>query len=597
MKKLLYPLAFTLTAFLILNSCSAEEEDTTPPPQVQQPTPEPEPEVTQFTLTITAGEGGTVSTEGGTYDEGTEVTITATPAEGHEFVGWEGNDSDSSSLNVTLNGNTTVQALFSEISNELPDPVDFYSVTKDTIIIPFGTATYPRNNSTQFDGSAAPGTFTYDYQGKTYLFITGMVCQGGECSDATEALDVEPNPSLIFVKEENEWKLSKVLEDVKTWIIRNYQIRDNYIVIGDGNELGYGARWGGNGYIGEINSPNVSWTKFTNNNTLAFMHDIGVGDFNQDGLMDVITGPGRDISDPDRCRDISCNPGPDERIYNFYFQQSNGLFELQEPHTVIEYTQNNEFAFDVNDDSQNFGAGYFSLEVEDIDNDGIDEIIASGYKTVVFKYNEEINKYKLHWYTDQNLDFNNNYTPGDSNMITGEGILSKDINNDGNLDLLLEQVAGPGDGQPSQRTRGIFIYLGNGDGTFSPNQWIPLTFEDLWSTQFIVEDVNNDTFPDFVWKSSDGYWTSNGEITNPVPDNLAFDYVKGFILNELIWMNDGTGYFSQYDDKLLYIPDVYSPQLIPYVKDGKLHILGLRDIDFQNDGALLTQFTDITLEL
>ena len=43
-----------------------EEEDTTPPPQVQQPTPEPEPQApTQYTLTVTAGEGGTVSTEGG----------------------------------------------------------------------------------------------------------------------------------------------------------------------------------------------------------------------------------------------------------------------------------------------------------------------------------------------------------------------------------------------------------------------------------------------------------------------------------------------------------------------------------------------------
>ncbi|MEL0174891.1 MAG: hypothetical protein VW904_09165 [bacterium] len=37
------------------------------------------------------------------------MTITATPDEGYEFVGWEGSDSDSNSLTVTLNGNTTVQ--------------------------------------------------------------------------------------------------------------------------------------------------------------------------------------------------------------------------------------------------------------------------------------------------------------------------------------------------------------------------------------------------------------------------------------------------------------------------------------------------------
>ncbi|MDB2327996.1 hypothetical protein N9V25_02945, partial [Flavobacteriaceae bacterium] len=84
MKKLFYPLAFAITAFLILFSCSAEEEDTIPPQTVQEPTPKPEPSApTQFTLTVTAGEGGSVSTEGGTFDEGTEVTISATPADGY----------------------------------------------------------------------------------------------------------------------------------------------------------------------------------------------------------------------------------------------------------------------------------------------------------------------------------------------------------------------------------------------------------------------------------------------------------------------------------------------------------------------------------
>ena len=127
MKKLLYPLSFALTAFLILYSCSAEEEDNTPPSIIIQ-TPEPKPPApTQYTLEVTAGEGGTVSTEGGTYDEGTEVTITATPAEGYEFVGWEGNDSDSSSLTITLNSSINVQALFEQVSiSDLFSEKSFY---------------------------------------------------------------------------------------------------------------------------------------------------------------------------------------------------------------------------------------------------------------------------------------------------------------------------------------------------------------------------------------------------------------------------------------------------------------------------------------
>ena len=129
MKKLLYSLTFTLTAFLILYSCSADEEDNTPPPSIIQ-TPEPEPPaptpvVVQYTLTVTAGEGGSV-TSGGTFDEGTEVTITATPNEGYEFVGWEGSDNDSSSLTLTLNSNNNIQAIFQKI---------YFSINYDQIFV------------------------------------------------------------------------------------------------------------------------------------------------------------------------------------------------------------------------------------------------------------------------------------------------------------------------------------------------------------------------------------------------------------------------------------------------------------------------------
>ena len=145
MKKLLYPIAFTLTAFLILYSCSAEEEDTTPPPSIIQ-TPEPEPPApTQYTLEVTAGEGGTVSTEGGTFDEGTEVTISATPAEGYEFAGWEGSDSESNSLSVPLNGNTTLQALFVRLKNlENKGPIysDINSKTQFAIQNKYFTGNY-----------------------------------------------------------------------------------------------------------------------------------------------------------------------------------------------------------------------------------------------------------------------------------------------------------------------------------------------------------------------------------------------------------------------------------------------------------------------
>jgi hypothetical protein len=97
-------------------SCSPDEETQAPTNTVQTTTPEKV--AVQYTLTVTSANGGSV-TDGGTYDDGTELTITATPNEGYEFVGWEGNDSSNSSLTITLNSNQTVQPIFQIIQYTL----------------------------------------------------------------------------------------------------------------------------------------------------------------------------------------------------------------------------------------------------------------------------------------------------------------------------------------------------------------------------------------------------------------------------------------------------------------------------------------------
>ena len=71
--------------------------------------------VTQYSLTVTAGTGGSVSTSGGTYDDGSLVSITATPNDGYEFSGWNGSNSTNSTISVTINSNTIIEALFTEV--------------------------------------------------------------------------------------------------------------------------------------------------------------------------------------------------------------------------------------------------------------------------------------------------------------------------------------------------------------------------------------------------------------------------------------------------------------------------------------------------
>ena len=103
MKKLFLFLSF----FLILTCAKEDSQDpNTPPSQITR----------QNTLTVSAGDGGSVSTTGGTFSSGTQVSITATPNAGYSFSGWS-NGSTANPLTVTLNSNTTITANFQVIVN------------------------------------------------------------------------------------------------------------------------------------------------------------------------------------------------------------------------------------------------------------------------------------------------------------------------------------------------------------------------------------------------------------------------------------------------------------------------------------------------
>ncbi|MDA7819689.1 hypothetical protein OAI68_07380 [Flavobacteriaceae bacterium] len=144
MKKLsIHLIFFSLLIVALAFSCSTEVEDTTSTPIVQipdpetEPEPEPEPVPVEYTLSVSSTEGGTVSSEGGTYDEGAEVTITATANEGYAFIGWDGIDSTNETLTITLNSNLSIEPIFQLIqTNESGyysngeivsiDPIVFY---------------------------------------------------------------------------------------------------------------------------------------------------------------------------------------------------------------------------------------------------------------------------------------------------------------------------------------------------------------------------------------------------------------------------------------------------------------------------------------
>ena len=142
---------------------------------------------TQYTLTVTAGTGGSVSTSGGTYDDGTIVTVTATPNDGYEFVGWNGSDSTNATIDITINSNTTLEALFSEIQSTA-------SATQYNLTVTAGTGgSVSTSGGTYDDGTTVTITATPD---DGYEFVRW---NGSDSSNATIDITINSDTTLEAV--------------------------------------------------------------------------------------------------------------------------------------------------------------------------------------------------------------------------------------------------------------------------------------------------------------------------------------------------------------------------------------------------------------
>ena len=175
-----------------------------PVPPLPTGTPVPYHPPTKYSLTVNTVGQGSVTPNGGTYEAGTPVTLTATPAPGWQFDGWSGDASGSDNpLTITMDGNKTITATFSKIQGTM------YTLTVNTVgqgsVTPNGgtyeagtpvTLTASPASGWQFDGwsgdasgSNNPLTITMDgnktitatfskIQGTMYTLTVNTVGQG-----------------------------------------------------------------------------------------------------------------------------------------------------------------------------------------------------------------------------------------------------------------------------------------------------------------------------------------------------------------------------------------------------------------------------------
>lgn len=72
--------------------------------------------IVRYNVSISASTGGAVSSQGGTYERGASITITATPSENYIFLGWS-NGSLENPLTLVVNGEINLTANFGIMEN------------------------------------------------------------------------------------------------------------------------------------------------------------------------------------------------------------------------------------------------------------------------------------------------------------------------------------------------------------------------------------------------------------------------------------------------------------------------------------------------
>jgi hypothetical protein len=488
MKKLLYPIAFTLTAFLILYSCSAEEEDTTPPPSIIQ-TPEPEP-----------------------------------PAQNQNSI---------------------------------------YNVKKSLVNINVANERDLDHVTELFGPMGISSSIVYQNETGTYLLAPGVVtCFNGECNNVDSALEIVPSSSYLMKKEIGDWKLHKKLDNLSTWGIRNTVLKDDFFVLGDGNEIG--NNWKGHLWFGEIIDSEIKINKISTDETASYFHCVAMGDLNNDGLLDLGGAPGRDSGE---------NGAMD---YIIYLQTSKNNFELLELNSFIEYT------------NERYEMSNFSINFSDLDNDNVDEIIVCGKYLSVLSFNEQNNKFEVVW----NASHESLYPEVSINdSFWGTSIKVADFNNDGIKDISIAREGLPHNGI-GQTT--FEVWIGNGDKAFEPRFVQKYPDSKFMFREFELLDVNNDSFIDIVLRTNG---LNSGAKSSEYQIDVN-DIRKGIKIDELIWINDGTGHFNKYFQEDFNLEGVYPRKLIPYIENNELHLVGsIKNVVQEGNGSIDIEFFDITLTI
>jgi hypothetical protein len=480
--------------------------------------------INSYTLTVVSTDGGS-ATGAGEYNEGTEVTLTATASEGYRFTGWS-DGSTEESITITLSEDTALTANFEliVIYNLILESVTGGSVT--------GAGEY--NEGTEVTITAIPDDgyeFTEWSDGNTSISRTLTI---NSDINIQALFDIQiiiiqldqhyiSQPSIVgFNDKVTTHETTDYIISKKGWLgITNEEYHN-----------------GGN-YGNRLIEPGVA--------TFLYKHILNT-DLNNDGLQDIVMGIDRNP------HTVSSSQSgiPFFSLINL----GDGTFEFSQQY----FSQ----------DFQRTPMSMYRSVVDDLNGDGKkDFILGMRNGPVVSLIDGGMNSgpaLPLLALSSENGYFDNSSNlsgiyPGTINendccdingfpyFISDRGMALGDFDNDGDIDFFI--------------TRKILLNDGNGNFSMSneqlSNNLIPEFIDPPWSNTYEAysNDFNNDGFFDIVIVPDSGYISRNGG--------------SGWIA-----ISNGTSNFSEWEKLQL-------PESI-YLNNSKLN--DLESTDFDNDGYI-----------
>ena len=462
--------------------------------------------VNSYTLTVSAQEGGSVSTEGGEYEEGTEVDVTATSDEGYEFVGWSDGETSIERV-IILTTNLNLESLFRPLVNP------FEGISTPNYLNPSHLTRIPylhRNYDEMYNtygtglvidnlGGSPKDAVVIDYNGDGYydLVHSGVIYEKSfnAAIPDDDPLGNQHRNKIQFFKGDEFGYLSLDIDmSNKFWgLIHGYKGNVNdYNNDGIPDILFAGTGWHGP-------SINNSPDQYLNHEYPTMLLSNGVGNYEQVNLYDL-DGYHHSISSGDYDNDgdvdiITIDPRTkSEWVSQFGMSvgrilknNGSGTFEIIELIETISYDNNQSFE-SINALVPNVLSSVPTHEVFDINDDGfLDLILGGGFDSAGAKI-----------LLGNGVDFNNGIIelPPVPNFDLIIDFTINDYDNDGDKDIIVNRIPDGSSGGSSYGGWYIQV-LTNTGGQFTDDTSLKINENYLsggckWVRFIHISDFDND---------------------------------------------------------------------------------------------------------